>query len=74
MQALTIRTTYPCCGRSCRIRAVDGVPAQRYERRCRGCNTRWDIKRQMIAAPPVRIDRLDWLDCNDRVYVRTYGV
>jgi hypothetical protein len=73
MTTLTIRTQYPCCGGACRLRATLAVPAERYTRRCRPCETTWDVKRRTIPGDGVRIDVLEWLDTHDRLHYRTYG-
>lgn len=70
---LTLRTSFPCCYRRARFRAIDGVPIESYLRRCVPCETTWSIRRETIQTGAVRMDRLDWLDTATRLYTRQYG-
>lgn len=63
LPALTIGTTYPCCGKVARFRALDRVPRERYARVCYACCTRWEIARTTVGERDgVRVDRLNWTD------------
>lgn len=60
---LTLNTTYPCCGKVARFRAIDRVPRERYERVCHACETRWEVTRSSLGERDgVRLDKLEWAD------------
>lgn len=61
MKALTLFTTYPCCGRASRLRALEMVPREKYDRACRRCEILWAVTRTIVAAKGgVRVDMLVW--------------
>lgn len=63
LPVLTLGTTYPCCGKVARFRAIDRIPRERYERICHGCGTRWTVTRTFLAdRDGVRLDKLEWAD------------
>lgn len=58
---LTLNTTYPCCGKVARIRAIDRVPRERYARTCVACDTRYEVTRALLGERDgVRLDTLTW--------------
>ena len=60
---LAVRTAYPCCGKRALLRAIPGVPRERYERVCDACDTRWEVARRLVVTRDgMRIDVLDWVD------------
>lgn len=59
---LTLRTTYPCCGKRARIAAVAGVPRERYDRVCEQCDTRWEVLRRGLTVRGAQVDLLEWVD------------
>jgi hypothetical protein len=68
LPALTLGTTYPCCGKVARFRAVDRVPRERYERVCLACDTRWTVTHTYHGdRDGVRLDLLDWADASPAV-------
>lgn len=57
---LVIRTTYPCCNRQARIKAVDFVRKQTVTRTCK-CGKKWDITITLITQnPDMWIHKLEW--------------
>ena len=72
---MTLKTTYPCCGKPSRFRAIDGIPTEIYDRHCTECDTRWSVRRVTLPnnVNGVRIDRLEWLDTQSHEYVRKYA-
>jgi hypothetical protein len=61
MDTLTLKTTHPCCGGRVRLTALQGVPRERYERKCYGCGWTWTVTRTTVGERDgVRVDRLDW--------------
>lgn len=66
MTTMLLRSQTPCCGADVRLFVVDGVPVERYDRRCRTCGTDWQVTRTTIVVGTDdtvrRIDRLDWTD------------
>jgi len=61
--ALTLGTTYPCCGKVARFRAIDRIPRERYQRDCVACDTRYAVTRTHLGERDgVRLDTLDWVE------------
>lgn len=49
----------PCCGATFRLRALDDVPRETYDRECR-CGTKWRIDRTLLrSTPEMRMNKLE---------------
>lgn len=59
---LTLKTTYPCCGKVCRLHSVPAVPRERFDRVCKQCDTRWEVERRGLAVKGAHVDLLEWVD------------
>jgi hypothetical protein len=74
METLMLATTYPCCERPARLRAIVEVPRETYRRRCAGCETTWQVARTTtMLGGGVRVDCLTWTDTCSTDYVRQYA-
>lgn len=71
---ITVKATYPCCGKQARLTVLTDFPKEAYTRRCRECETTWDIRRSSIPfLGDGFIHRLEWQDTAGREYQQRYG-